>query len=81
MILCCYFQLLRTDPAERLGADCSDLTVREHSFFHWIDWKALEKKKVEPPEVEVVGVRFVFQFFLICMEIIEMPSKLEFNLL
>jgi hypothetical protein len=51
---------LRKDPAERLGADGSVLTVRQHPFFDWIDWKALMKKQVEPPEEEKVGVRFVF---------------------
>jgi hypothetical protein len=44
----------------RLGADGSDHTMMQHSFFEWINWVALEKKQVKPPEEEKVGVRFVF---------------------
>jgi serine/threonine protein kinase len=43
-------KLLQKDPADRLGADGSIDTMRRHPFFTWIDWKALEEKRVKPPE-------------------------------
>jgi serine/threonine protein kinase len=39
-------KLLMKDPAQRLGPD----TVRQQSFFNGIDWKALQEKRVKPPE-------------------------------
>jgi hypothetical protein len=58
------------NPAERLSADDSVNTVGQHPFFKWIDWQALEEKRVNPPEKEKVGVRFVLVVFLIYMVII-----------
>ena len=48
------------NPSERLGADGSEDTVRQQRFFKGIDWQALEEKRVKPPEMEKVGVRYVF---------------------
>ena len=41
-------KLLMKDPAQRLGPD----TVRQEPFFKGIDWKALQEKRVKPPEKE-----------------------------
>lgn len=53
------------NPAERLGADGSEETVRQHPFFEGIDWEALEKKQLNPLEKEKVGVRFVLQLLFL----------------
>ena len=45
-------ELLTKDPALRLGSDGSVDTVRQHPFFKDIDWKALQDKRVKPPEKE-----------------------------
>jgi serine/threonine protein kinase len=42
--------LLMKNPKERLGANGSDNAVRQHPFFEGIDWKALQEKRVKPPE-------------------------------
>ena len=44
-------RLLRKDPKKRLGANMAkDLqTIKKHRFFRKIDWKALEKRELEPP--------------------------------
>jgi hypothetical protein len=43
-------KLLMKNPKERLGADGSVDTIRQHPFFRGIDWMALKQKRVEPPE-------------------------------
>ena len=48
-------QLLKKDPAQRLGCDGSVDTLRQHPFFKGIDWKALQEKRVKPPEKETVA--------------------------
>jgi serine/threonine protein kinase len=47
-------ELLTKDPALRLGSNGSVNTLRQHPFFKGIDWKALEEKRVKPPEKEKV---------------------------
>ncbi|MCJ1361074.1 serine/threonine protein kinase psk1 [Acarospora aff. strigata] len=44
-------RLLRKDPAKRLGGCMPrDLkTIKGHRFFRKIDWRALERREVEPP--------------------------------
>ena len=44
-------RLLRKDPAKRLGYHMQkDIkTIKGHRFFRKIDWKALEKRELEPP--------------------------------
>ncbi|KAI9752304.1 MAG: hypothetical protein M4579_005688 [Chaenotheca gracillima] len=44
-------RLLRKDPNKRLGGNMpKDLQIiRKHRFFRKIDWKALERREVEPP--------------------------------
>ncbi|KAI9857388.1 MAG: Ribosomal protein S6 kinase alpha-5 [Trichoglossum hirsutum] len=44
-------RLLRKEPNKRLGGNMpKDLqTIKKHRFFRKIDWKALEKRKLEPP--------------------------------
>ncbi|KAF3491511.1 uncharacterized protein GIQ15_01028 [Arthroderma uncinatum] len=49
-------RLLRKEPQKRLGYYTSkDIrTIKSHRFFRKIDWKALEKRAVEPPIKPVV---------------------------
>lgn len=49
-------RLLRKEPQKRLGYHTSkDIrTIKSHRFFRKIDWKALEKRKLEPPIKPVV---------------------------
>ena len=42
--------LLMKDPNQRLGSNGSVKAVRRHPFFKGIDWKALQEKRVKPPE-------------------------------
>lgn len=44
-------RLLRKEPSRRLGGCMPrDMqTIKKHRFFRKIDWKALEKREVEPP--------------------------------
>ena len=44
-------RLLRKEPSKRLGAKgANDINViKTHRFFRKIDWKALERREVEPP--------------------------------
>ncbi|KAI9783528.1 MAG: Ribosomal protein S6 kinase alpha-5 [Geoglossum umbratile] len=44
-------RLLRKEPNRRLGGNMpKDLhTIKKHRFFRKIDWKALEKRELEPP--------------------------------
>ena len=43
-------RLLRKEPSKRLGTQPKDLhTIKKHRFFRKIDWKALERREVEPP--------------------------------
>jgi serine/threonine protein kinase len=43
-------KLLMKNPAERLGSEGSEDTVREHPFFEGIDWQELLEKRMKPPE-------------------------------
>jgi hypothetical protein len=43
------------NPKERLGSNGSVDAVRQHPFFKGIDWKALQEKRVKPPEKEKVA--------------------------
>jgi len=43
-------KLLMKDPKQRLGSNSSVKAVRQHPFFKGIDWKALQEKRVKPPE-------------------------------
>ena len=49
-------RLLRKEPQKRLGYHTSkDIrTIKSHRFFRKIDWKALEKRELEPPIKPVV---------------------------
>ena len=44
-------RLLRKEPRKRLGANMPrDMhTIKKHRFFRKIDWKALERREVDPP--------------------------------
>ncbi|GFG32399.1 hypothetical protein Cfor_05292, partial [Coptotermes formosanus] len=42
--------LLKKDPAKRLGTRGSADKIRQHRFFKGIDWQALLDKRVDPPE-------------------------------
>ncbi|KAI9688693.1 MAG: serine/threonine protein kinase psk1 [Bathelium mastoideum] len=44
-------RLLRKEPRKRLGANMpKDLeTIKKHRFFRKIDWRALERRELEPP--------------------------------
>ena len=44
-------RLLRKEPKKRLGGNMpKDMhTIKQHRFFRKIDWKALEKRELEPP--------------------------------
>jgi serine/threonine protein kinase len=48
-------KLLMKDPKQRLGSNGSVNAVRQHPFFKGIDWKALEEKRVKPPEKEIIA--------------------------
>ena len=43
-------KLLMKDPNQRLGSNGSVKAVLWHPFFKGIDWKALQEKRVRPPE-------------------------------
>jgi serine/threonine protein kinase len=43
-------KLLMKDPKQRLGSNSSVNRVRQHPFFKGIDWKALQEKRMKPPE-------------------------------
>jgi len=45
-------QLSMKDPEQRLGSKGSFEAIRQHPFFKGIDWKALQEKRVKPPEKE-----------------------------
>ncbi|RJE22057.1 hypothetical protein PHISCL_05604 [Aspergillus sclerotialis] len=49
-------RLLRKEPSKRLGYHMpKDLqTIKKHRFFRKIDWKALEKRQLDPPITPVV---------------------------
>lgn len=51
-----FLRLLRKDPHKRLGYHMpKDLqTIKAHRFFRKIDWKALERRELEPPINPVV---------------------------
>jgi hypothetical protein len=49
------------NPKQRLGSNGSVDAVRQHSFFKGIDWKALQEKRVKPPE-KVANVSTVCGF-------------------
>lgn len=43
-------RLLRKEPKKRLGVGPNDLNIiKKHRFFKKIDWKALERREIEPP--------------------------------
>jgi serine/threonine protein kinase len=44
--------LLMKNSQKRLGSTGSVDAVRQHPFFKGIDWKALQEKRVQPPEEE-----------------------------
>lgn len=50
-------RLLRKEPKKRLGAaGARDLaTIKAHRFFRNIDWKALAKRRVDPPIVPFIN--------------------------
>ena len=45
-------QLLMKEPEQRLGSNGSFDLILQHPFFKRIDWKALQEKRVKPPEKE-----------------------------
>ncbi|CAJ0927951.1 unnamed protein product [Ranitomeya imitator] len=45
-------QLLQEDPVQRLGVNGN---VREHHFFHRIDWVSVEALRMAPPYIPVVS--------------------------
>lgn len=49
-------RLLRKEPSKRLGCHMpKDLqTIKQHRFFRKIDWKALERRELEPPIKPVI---------------------------
>lgn len=48
-------RLLRKNPNVRLGGgDKGVSAIKKHRFFRKIDWKALERREVEPPIVPIV---------------------------
>jgi len=49
-------RLLRKEPSKRLGYHMpKDLqTIKQHRFFRKIDWKALERRELEPPIKPVI---------------------------
>jgi len=50
LIVYCSFQLLTKDPHERLGAYGRLDSVREQPFFRGVDWRAVQEKRVKPPQ-------------------------------
>lgn len=49
-------RLLRKEPKKRLGYGPRDLqTIKSHRFFKSIDWKALERREVDPPVVPFIN--------------------------
>jgi hypothetical protein len=48
---------LAKDPTQQLGTYGRAEKVREQPFFKGVDWRALQKKRVEPPRrIEAVEV-------------------------
>ena len=73
LIVSCSLQLLTKDPYRRLGAYGRLYNVRHHAFFISVDWRALQEKRVEPPEkpkivkvssTDCVLISFLKQFLL-----------------
>ena len=60
----CYFQFLNKDQEERLGSHGNSGSIRQHPFFQSIDWRAVEERRMEPPQEtqmkEVSGTGSVF---------------------
>jgi len=50
LIISCSFQLLTKNPYKRLGAYGRVDSVREEPFFRGVDWRALQEKRVKPPQ-------------------------------
>ena len=67
LIISCSFQLLTKDPNLRLGAYGRLDSVREQPFFGGIDWRALQEKRVKPPEKpKIVKVSSTDSVFISC---------------
>ena len=67
LIISCSLQLLTKDPYERLGAYGQLDRVREQPFFRAIDWRALQEKRVKPPQKpKIVKVSNTDSVFISC---------------
>jgi hypothetical protein len=67
IIISCSLQLLTKDPYERLGAYGQLDRVREQPFFRVIDWRALQEKRVKPPQKpKIVKVSNTDSVFISC---------------
>jgi len=67
LIISCSFQLLTKDPYERLGAYGRLDSVREQPFFRGIDWRAVQEKRVKPPQKpKIVKVSSTDSVFISC---------------
>jgi len=67
LIISCSFQLLTKDPYEWLGAYGRLDSVIEQPFFRGIDWRALQEKRVKPPQKpEILKVSSTDSVFISC---------------
>ena len=46
----CYFKFLKKYPARQLGSHGKSRSIEEHPFFQSIDWRAVEERRMEPPQ-------------------------------
>ena len=46
----CYFQFLNKDPAKQLGSHGKSFSIRELCFFELVDSRAVEERRMEPPQ-------------------------------
>jgi len=58
---------LTKDPNERLGAYGRLDSVREQPFFRGIDWRAVQEKRVKPPQKpKIMKVSITDSVFISC---------------
>lgn len=47
-------QLFQKNPDQRIGTKEGAKELRQHKWFHNLNWKAVEKKLIKPPFIPVI---------------------------